>query len=151
MMFVQPKKYDYGSNRKKLKEIIPKENMIKQYKSSKRGEPSTFSSIDVTLSSTNSIKKNLVVHALIRLKSGCNEAANEQKISAFTGFMSSISHRMDQSKPYYFTTIPKPPSKNVVYTLMEKAADAAKAKSMPFIQFVGDQPVYLFLAVFIYK
>ena len=106
MMFVQPKKwivksnedmYDYGSNnRKKLKEIIPKENMIKQYKSSKRGEPSTFSSIDVTLSSTDSIKKKLVVHALIRLKSGCNEAANEQKISAFTGFMSSISPRMDQ-------------------------------------------------------
>ena len=58
-------------------------------------------------------------------------------IGAFTGFMSSISPIESKSKPYYHVSLPKSPSKSVVYTLMKKAADAASNKRMPFIQFVG--------------
>ena len=56
--------------------------------------------------------------------------------------MSSISPIESKSKPYYHVSLPKSPSKSVVYTLMKKAADAAINKRMLFIQFVGDQPVY---------
>ncbi|KAG1673114.1 D-aspartate oxidase [Nymphon striatum] len=51
----------------------------------------------------------------------------------------------DQSTPYYFKTLSKPPAKPVVYTLMEKAETAAVSEKKPFIQFVGDQPVMLIL------
>ena len=48
----------------------------------------------------------------------------------------------DQSKPYYFTALPKPSTKPVIYTLIEKAEIVAVSKNMPFIQFAGDLPVY---------
>ena len=59
-------------------------------------------------------------------------------------FVYSVFPQEDQSKPYYFTTLPttKPPTKPVIYTLMEKAETAAVSKSMLFIQFDSDQPVY---------
>ena len=43
----------------------------------------------------------------------------------------------ERSKPYFNTTLPKPPSKkSCVYY------DVAGQKKMPFIQFVSDQPVF---------
>ena len=64
----------------------------------------------------------MVAHALVRLKTAGNDIVlEEQRVGAFTGFMSSVSPRQDQSKPYYFATLPKPPSKAVIYSLMEKA------------------------------
>ena len=80
------------------------------------------------------------------------EAENEvPQIGAFTGFMASISPKENRSKPYYHVSLPKPPSKAVVYTLMGKAAAAASLKNMPFIQFVGDQPVYAFMVELKYE
>ena len=89
------------------------------------------------------MREMMVAHALVRLKTaGSDIVPEEQCAGAFTGFMSSVSPRQDQLKPYYFATLPKPPSKAVVYSLMEKAQSAARGKGMPFIQFVRDQPVY---------
>ena len=65
-----------------------------------------------------------------------------QNIPAFTGYMNSIMPKSDTSRAYYYLSLPKSPSKSVVYTLLEKAANAANLKNMPFIQCVGDQPVY---------
>ena len=39
-------------------------------------------------------------------------------------------------------SLPEPPSKKVIFTLLEKAMAAAKRKNMKFIQCIGDQPVY---------
>ena len=79
----------------------------------------------------------------MRLDENFDQISSEkQQIGAFTGFMASISPITDKSKTYFFLTLPKPPKKPVVYTLMEKAVAAAELKQMPFIQFVGDQPVY---------
>ena len=47
-----------------------------------------------------------------------------------------------QLKPYHFTTLPKLPTKRVIYTLMQKAETTVVSKNMPFIQSVGNQPVY---------
>ena len=89
------------------------------------------------------MREMMVAHALVRLKTAGNDIVpEEQRVGAFTGFMSPVSPRQDESKLYYFATLPKPPSKAVVYSLMEKAQAAARGKGMPFIQFVGDQPVY---------
>ena len=150
MMFVQPIKWieeqcdqrPLKTNaRQKLKEIIPEEIKIQFYKSTIRGEPPPFEPIDTSPGTVDIIKKMLVTHTLARLT---NEdlLPDEQEIGAFTGFMSSLSPSQDKSKPYYFATLPKPPTKPVVYTLMEKAEAAARLKEMPFIQFVADQPVY---------
>jgi hypothetical protein len=47
-----------------------------------------------------------------------------------------------KSKAYYYLTLPKPPYKSVVHEVMCRVVDVAKKKSMPFVQLVGDQPVY---------
>ena len=49
-----------------------------------------------------------------------------------------IHHR----QPHYFLTFPKSPQKSVVHEVKCRMVAAAEAKSMPFIQLVGDQPVY---------
>ena len=153
MMFVQPKKWinegDFQepslkvNAREELKRIIPEEIKIQPYSTFKRGEPPPFKVIDTIPDTTETMKKMMVTHALVRLKTAGNDIVpEEQRVGAFTGFMLSVSPRQDQLKPYYFATLPKPPSKAVVYTLMVKAEAAARLKGMPFIQFVGNQPVY---------
>ena len=71
----------------------------------------------------------------------------EQHVSSFTGFMNSIMQFDEKSKPYYFLSLTEAPSKAVVYTCLEKAVVAAKEKSMPFVQCIGDQPVYTFIVI----
>ena len=145
MMFVQPMKWinegDFQepslkvNAREELKHIIPEEIKIQPYSTLKRGEPPPFKVIDTTPDTTETMKKMMVTHALVRLKTAGNDIVpEEQRVGAFIGFMLSVSPRQDQSKPYYFATLPKPPSKAVVYSLMEKAE--ARLKGMPFIQFL---------------
>ena len=85
-----------------------------------------------------------VTHALLRIRKGNDVSLNEQNIGAFTGFMVSVFPKEDQSKPYYFITLPKPSTKPVIYTLIENTETPAPAvsKNIFFIQFVGDEPVY---------
>ena len=153
MMFVQPElwieKNDSSINKilkrrndGRLKDIAKEEHCIFDYKSTKRGAPKPFTSHNISTSDTN-IQAKMIAHAIARLSNdGCDVLPNEQCIGAFSGFMASISPAEERSKPYFYTTLPRPPSKKVVYTLMLKAVDVAEKKKMPFIQFVGDQPVF---------
>ena len=59
--------------------------------------------------------------------------------------MNAIMPHDEKSKPYYFLSLPQSPTKSVIFTLLEKAVGAAEKKNMPFIQVVGDQPVYAFI------
>ena len=80
------------------------------------------------------------------------EAETEiMQVGAFTRFMASIPPKENRSKPYYHVSLLKAPSKAVVYTLMEKVADAALMKNMPFIQFVDDQPIYALMVELKYE
>ena len=45
-------------------------------------------------------------------------------------------------KAYFDVTLPNPPKKSTVYDIMERCRKTAEFKLMPFIQLVGDQPVY---------
>ena len=83
-----------------------------------------------------------MTHALFSIRKGDDISPNEQDIGTFTGFMASVLPKEGQSKPYYSTTLPKPPTKPVIHRLMEKTETASVSKTMPFIQLVGAQPVY---------
>ena len=63
-----------------------------------------------------------------------------------------VSKRMSSVKqPYYFLTFPQPPNKSVVHEVMCRMVAAAEMKSMPFIQVVGDQPVYALIVQLKYE
>ena len=161
MMFVQPKKWirkvfeephkAVVNVREKLKQIVTVENQILSYQSAVRGEPQSFEPINICRGTTDFMKKMFVTHALLRIRKGDDISPNEKDIGAFTGFMVSVFPKEDQSKPYYFTTLPKPPTKSVIYTVMEKTETTAVSKNVPFIQFVGDQPVYAYIVELKYE
>ena len=149
MMFIQPTKFIVTGESKpakrlkrctkgELKTIVEKELEISSsYQKKTRGEPKNFRTVDTSPSNTHYIRK-MAVHAIVRCKSdNSHRLPEEQMLGAFSGFMNSISDAEDRSKAYYHVTLPKGPSKKVVYTLMEKAIAAADCKKMPFIQFVG--------------
>ena len=160
MMFVQPEKWEKHDNAEMSSEIKRKEvkkeldgitisqNEIKNYYRKDRGEPSAYQNIDFCPGTTTSIRSRLMAQTLTRITE-CNGVGDvnpdEQDIPSFTGFMNSIMPQDDKSNAYYFLSLPKSPSKAVVYTCLEKAAAAAKEKKMPFIQCIGDQPVYTFI------
>ena len=135
------------TSRGELKDIVSKEHSISSYKkSSSRGEPQPFKKLDMSLPTTEYMRKKMIAHAIVRCnEDGSDKDPDEQEIGALFGFMNSISEPENRSKAYYHATLPKSPSKKVVYTMMEKAIAAAKLKNMPFIQFVGDQPVFAFV------
>ena len=83
-----------------------------------------------------------MAYALLRIRKKDGISPNEQDIGAFTKFMTSVFLKEHQSKPYYFTTLPKLPIKSVIYTFLKKAETATVFKYIPFIQFVSDQPAY---------
>jgi hypothetical protein len=155
MMFVQPERFIEKENDRSgtrlekcpkgaLKRMAEKAHEIKPYKKvATRGEPAKFDELDIAAPDTSSIRRKMMMHALARCDNdGNNVSPDEQDVGAFSGFMSSISLPENRSKPYFHSTLPKGPTKDVVCTLMEKAVAAATLKKMPFIQFVGDQPVY---------
>ena len=53
---------------------------------------------------------------------------------------------LTKHKAYYHVTLPNPPKKGVVCDIMQRCKQAAKEKSMPFIQLIGDQPVHALIA-----
>ena len=139
-MFVQPKKWIRNvfeephkavvNVREKLKQIATVENQILSYQSAVRGEPQSFEPINISRGTTDLMKKKFVTHALLKIRKGDDISPNEQDIAAVTGFMASVFPKEDQSKLYYFTALPKPPTKPVIHTLMEKAKTAAVSKNM---------------------
>ena len=102
------------------------ENQIFSCQSAVRGEPPSFEPINISTWTTD-IK--FVTHALLKIRKENDVSLNEQNIGAFTGFMASVFPKEDQSKPYYFITLPKPSTKPVIYTLIEKTETPAPAVS----------------------
>ena len=95
-----------------------------------------------------------MTRALLRIRKGDDISPNEQDIGAFTGFMTLVFPKENESKPYCFRTLPKQPTRPIIYTLMKKAETVAESKNMRFIQFVGDHPdifahILPILAVFV--
>ena len=68
---------------------------------------------------------------------GNSISAQQQKVGAFAGFQAKVQKEPIQSKPYYFLTFPKPPTKSVIHEVMTRMVSAAVNKNMPFIQLVG--------------
>ena len=88
-------------------------------------------------------RKRGIIHALLRMDDSvsCIESS-EQTIPSYSGFNASILKPMKKHKAHFHLTHPLPPKKLVVYDMMCRCIDAAECKQMPFIQLVGDQPVY---------
>ena len=61
---------------------------------------------------------------------------------SYTRFTASITEPLEKHKAYFVVTLPTPPNKIKVYDVIERWEKAAEFKSIPFIQFVGDKPVY---------
>ena len=154
MMFVQPEHVTIRCSlenrsplsfpkKSEMKDLCISQNIVTPYKTIKQGKPAVRSEINIEPSHTEEQRKMLFIHALARLNDdGKHHEARDQLIGLFSGFCASIKPNGIKSKPFYFLTFPKPPHKSVLHTVMEKAATAVNLKSMPFIQVVGDQPVY---------
>ena len=112
--------------REKLKQIVTVENQVFSCQSAVRGEPPSFEPINISTWTTD-IK--FVTHALLKIRKENDVSLNEQNIGAFTGFMASVFPKEDQSKRYYFITLPKPSTKPVINTLIEKTETPAPAVS----------------------
>ena len=70
-----------------------------------------------------------MTQALLKIRKGDDISRNEKDIGAFTVFVVSVLPKKDQSKPYYFKTLPIPPTKPIIYTLMKKVETAAISKN----------------------
>ena len=105
--------------------------------------PAIRNKIDTTERNTIHQRNRCVIHSLIRLDSdGQCVAPSDQHIGAFTGFQTCVQKCVDKSTPYYCWTFQRPPHKSVVHEVMCRMVATAENKVMPFIQLVGDQPVY---------
>ena len=62
------------------------------------------------------------------------------------GFNYVISNPQVKSKTFYHLTFPKHPDKSTVNQSMQKCKEIAEFKNMPFIQLVGDQPVFTLIS-----
>ena len=126
-----------------LKNTSTEQHKIHPYKTVKRGQPALRKEIDISLQTSNEQRKRGVMHALTRIDMAGNAIpAAKQKVGSFAEFQANIHKRTKKSSAHYFLTFPKPPQKSVVHEVMCRMVAATEAKSMPFIQLVGDQPVY---------
>ena len=163
VMFVQPENTANDvrrENRPKLsmtkssdiEKIIAEQNRILPYKAFKRGVPEVRKQIDITPKDTKEQRVQGIIHPLARLdEDGETVLPENQSTGSFLGFQSSIHLCPTKSKPFYYLTLPKPPGKSVVNEVMNRVVAVAKKKSMPFIQLVGDQPVYTLIVQLKYE
>ena len=153
MMFVQPEdiaeveendKNLTCTDPKAIKKILQPTPVAPPYKTFKRGNPSPNPEYETDMvDDTFSQRLRGFAHALVRIEEdGSSFSHNDQKIGAYSGFQASLSKPLRKNKAYYHLTHPQPPKKSVVHELMHHCVMAANAKKMPFIQLVGDQPVY---------
>ena len=154
VMFVQPEIYAASPEvtRQSLtipttsdvKSLCTAQHTVEPYKTTTKGtlKPQPNANIKA-LSDSQIQRRRNIIHGLARLDGSIGQKqADAQNIGAFAGFQASTQTPVVKSKPYYFLTFPSPPSKTVVHEVMTRMVIAAKTKHMPFIQLVGDQPVY---------
>ena len=126
-----------------LKNTSTEQHKIHPYKTVKCGQPALHKEIDISLQNSNEQRKRGVMHTLTRIDVAGNDIpAAKQKVGSFARFQANIHKRTKRSSAHYFLTFPKPPQRSVVHEVMCCMVAAAEAKSMPFIQLVGDQLVY---------
>ena len=135
---------------KDLKNITTEQHHFEPYKTMKRVHLLSRPEVDISLKNTKDQRMRGMIHSLARLDASCHCLPPEtQQVGAFTGFQSCIHKGVVRSKAYYFLTFPKPPQKSVVHQVMCKMIKAAETNMMPFIQLVGDQPVYTLIVQFL--
>jgi len=136
-----------------MKKLCADQHVLHPYKTVLRGTPSIRPEADISAPiDTEPQRKRGLIHSLVRLDENLNQrSVNEQSVGAFAGFQASVQQTIVKSKPYYFLTFPSPPYKSVVHEVMERMVAAATTKNMPFIQLVGDQPVYALIVQIRYE
>lgn len=70
---------------------------------------------------------------------------------SYSEFCASITKPSVNHKAYFDVILLTPPNKTTVYDVMKRCRKAAEFKSIPFVQFVGDQPVYALILEIINK
>ena len=152
VMFVQPANLEMPNDSrnkldlikpKDIKLLVDKQKQITPYKTMVKGVPPIRTEINVVESTTDIIRTEEIIHTLVRMdKRYENVEPINQKIGSFAGFQSLIQPAVVKSKPYYFLTLPKPPHKSVIHEVMTRMVSVIEEKNMPFVQLIGDQPVY---------
>ena len=126
-----------------LKNAIETINNVRPYKTITKGVPTVLEKFNTKATTTCDIRTDEIIHTLSRMDINMNNILpQEQKVGSFAGFQSLLHRPVMKSKPYYFLTFPKPPKKSVTHEVMMRLLDVVEEKNMPFIQLVGDQPVY---------
>ncbi len=152
VMFVQPQYLQPlhdeptpspSTSEKDVKIMCEELHTIVPYKTYKRGVPAVREEIVTDPESTSPQSRRSLIHTLVRSdEDGRIPPVNEQTIGSYAGFQATVQEAAPRSKQYYFLTFPKPPGKSTVHEVMKRMVAAAVHKKMPFIQLIGDQPVY---------
>jgi hypothetical protein len=131
-------------NSETKKKMHIQQNKVTPYKTIKRGNPNPHPEYNVTTEKdTTEQRERGIAHATARMDATSNFIpVAEQQLGAYSGFQASLADPLEKNEAYYHITFPKPPSKSVVNEVMSRCVTAALHKNMPFIQLVGDQPVY---------
>ena len=131
-------------SRDKKQKVRKKHTATFSYQSRKRGNPEGNLQFNVRLTTDASVqRRRMFLHALIR-SSGVNRIPPADP--SYSGFYTSLTKPLTKHKAYYHGTLPNPPTKGVVYDIMQRCKQAAEERSMQFIQVIGDQPVYALIA-----
>ena len=122
--------------------IIINKNRIEKTKT--RGIPKLRTGIDITPGDYIEFHIIQAIHTLARIDNKMSSLdPGKQVVGSFKGFQASFHEKVAKSEAYYYLTLPKPPYKSAVIEVMSRATIAGNHK-MPFIQLVGDLPVYAF-------
>ena len=123
----------------KKQELCRRHILSYSYQSRKRGNPEGNPDYKINLRDDASIQRRMFLHALIR---DSIESSIPPAFPSYSGFYATLLESLEKHKAYFYVTLPNPPKKSVVYDVMQRCKQAAEEKSMPFLQLVGDQPVY---------
>ena len=156
VMFVQPENQAPADlenhrlvwvNQKDLKILSDQQNKVRPYKTIKKGVPPLRKNFNIAPNPTKPMQVEQMMHFILRPGNEHEPVPpKEQTISSFAGFQARIQSKPQKSKPYYFLTLPTTAHKSEVHEVMPRLADAVKERRMPFLQLVGNQPVYALIS-----
>ena len=122
--------------------------VVKPYRTIKRGEPPIRPKPTTFSSSTAHQHKRSIIHALVRADTnGDRPDANEQIIPSYNGFHAGLTAEHGKSKAYFHASYNQPPNKSVVNDIMDKLSSIIATKHMPFAFLVGDHPVFVLVTL----
>ena len=130
------------------KNLFSSKTTVKPYKTVERGNPKPLRVETEDTYNNETQRHRMFGHALLRHSYSIDSNFREpqttqtQPIGSYSGFQYSLSPEVEKCKTYFHTSFPKPPDKCTVSTVMDDCVKIAEEKNMPFVQLVGDQPVY---------